>query len=174
MLRGKKGGNIFKGGFSKPLLSRPMPEYPLMRAWRLFCRRSGTYTVNPHAGAGTTINTSLRVTSLQSSLRAATGIRNPGLRCCGSTYASMAVAHIHMYKSARHFAAEAAPVPLTGIRNPGCRPAALPVVPSDKHVSACASTASTCLPSGDLYNKVGISLRIVFFYVQLVSLLDTG
>jgi len=23
-----------------------MPEYPLMRAWRLFCRRPGTYTVN--------------------------------------------------------------------------------------------------------------------------------
>ncbi len=28
------------------LLSRPMPEYPLMRAWRLFCRRPGTYTLN--------------------------------------------------------------------------------------------------------------------------------
>ena len=43
---------------------------------------------------------------------------------------------------------------LTGIRNSGLWPYLLiPVVPSDKHVSACASTASTCLPSGDLYTK---------------------
>ena len=37
------------------LLSRPMPEYPLMRAWRLFWRRPGTYTIKTALFSGLVI-----------------------------------------------------------------------------------------------------------------------
>ena len=103
-----------------------------------------SYSKYPCRQISTTINISLRVTPLQSSLRAGDLYSNPH---AGSR-------HHHKYKSTRHSAAEAAPVPLTGIRNPSLRLYLLiPVVPSDARISAHASMAAILSPVGDLYTK---------------------
>ncbi len=72
-----------------------------------------------------------------------------------AVYASMAVAHRHLYKSAQHCAAGAACVLLSGIRipvPPRRHYMLIPVVPSDDRIAAHASMAAILSPSGDLYS----------------------